>query len=463
MIHIARSSARKTGFVSKLWRVLAATSVLACVVTSDSHALCGDIDGDGYVTATDALRTLGIATSGTYSARADVSLRGRPDDQVSATDALVILSSAIATEELDCAARHASVVATLAVCPEFSTGGLARISTDDYQIQASDIGAPRRADAVIRVQNNRSFVINRLGQSNLEELDPQTLASKWQCSVGASTNPYDLALISNRKAFVTRYSAIDLAVVNPRAAKNGNCDRFFSDKKTIDLSPYADEDGSPQMDQMLLLGDRIFILLQRLDHNSGLIALTTGTIVVLNAVTNEHVATIPLRIKNPFVNTKGLVYDRSSHRILVAGPGRFAHLAADTLEQQAFLIDGGIELVNPDTLSSDRVLMTGAELGGDILDIALLGSDRAFALVADEQFAVRLVELDLKNATVGATLLTSTNDISDIEISERGRIWLADRNCTNPGFRVFSALTHEELTTTPIYPGMAPFTLAFTD
>jgi len=107
------------------------------------------------------------------------------------------------------------------------------------------------------------------------------------------------------------------------------------------------------------------------------------------------------------------------------------------------------------------VVATGADLGGDPTDVVIVGSGRAYAIVATADFHVQLVEIDLATKKRGAVLAENDSQMSDIELSENGELWLADRNCRNPGVRIFSIADNRELTDEPINPGLGPFSLEF--
>ena len=49
---------------------------------------------------------------------------------------------------------------------------------------------------------------------------------------------------------------------------------------SIDLSPWADDDGFPEMDQMVLVGDRLFVSIQRLDRTDFFRPTGKGALVV---------------------------------------------------------------------------------------------------------------------------------------------------------------------------------------
>jgi hypothetical protein len=426
---------------------IAAFAVASLLAAEPVFALCADVDGNGRIAASDALGALNLALDSGYSARADIAAAGAPDGSVTSTDALAILMSAVAGDIPGCAAALENrVIATTASC-DFATGGLTEVATDSFEVVRHKLGVVD-ADSVIRKWGDRFFVLNRFRGSSVVEIDPSSkLEPIWGCSVGAGSNPHDIAVVSDTKAYVSRYDATTLAIVD--LSRGPGCKDFTTG--TIDLSPYADADGVPEMDQMVIVGDRLFVAIQRLDRNSFFRPAGAGALVVINITNDEIADVIELEVDNPFVESKGLVYDEASERIYVGSPG---DLFTD-------LDDGGIELVDPDTLTSAGVVISGTDFGGDLTDFALVGSSRGYAVVAGENFEASVVEFDLTTRTTSEALATSPQLLSDIETTESGALWLADRHCSNPGFRVFDIRNNTETTSAPIYPGLTPFNLVF--
>jgi hypothetical protein len=423
-------------------------TILIIITPLRAFPLCADGTGEGYVTASDALATLLIAVAGAYDPRLDVTTGAGtpPDDRVTATDALVVLGAAAANAVPTCkAADRSTAVITTASC-DFATGGLAQLDLATTSIVEHRVGAVE-PDAVVRVQNDRVFAINRFSGSSVQEVAQDgSLATLWRCSVGAGSNPHDVVLIDGDKAYVSRYDAVSISIVDPSVGPS--CEDFV--RGTIDLSAWADRDGVPEMDQMLRIGDLVYVALQRLDRDDFFRPGGPGVLVVIDASTDTVVDSIELAISNPFTETKGLTYDARSGRILIGGPGTlFSNLE-----------DGGIEAVDPVTSSSLGVLLSGADLGGDLMDFAMLGTRRGFAVVADAGLVAAVVEFDLETGIIGAPLLSSSQNLSDIEVLEDGTLWVVDRNCFDPGLRAFR-VSGGEITTEPIYPGLTPFTLDF--
>lgn len=413
--------------------------------------LCADVTGDGTVTATDALAGLLLAVEGGYVGEADVVPEGQSaaqaDGIVTATDALVVLAASVVGGIPDCASNDAARAIVASASCDFTTGGIADVSVPDLAVVGHRIGATE-ADAVVRAIDGRVFAINRFGGSSVQELDPsEDLATLWRCSVGAGSNPHDFVLVAPNKGYVTRYDATSLVVVDPSVGPT--CENFVIG--SIDLAPYADADGIPEMDQMVLVGDRLFVSIQRLNRDDFFRPASSGALLVIDTNTDSVTDVVELEITNPFAETKGLVYDERSARIWIGGPGT---LFSD-------LTDGGIESVDTVTLESLGVALDGGDVGGDLLDFVIVGSRRAFAIVADESFVASVVDVELETGQVSAPLLSSAQNVSDIELTADGKLWVVDRDCFDPGLRVFSIGSGEELTSEPVYSGLTPLSLDF--
>jgi hypothetical protein len=416
---------------------------------STAAALCGDLTGDGRLAASDALASLKTVVTGGYHAGGDLDTGSGTDGVLTVTDALALLRAATQGEIPPCAAavERRLLVATSAI--DFANGGLAELALEDFSVLRS-----RRSftdgDSVLRLQEGRTLILNRFAANNLQEIDCTSngFTTAMQCSLGVGANPHDVVLVSRDKGYVSRYDKPNLAIID--FTVDSSCSGFVT--KLVSLAALADDDGIPEMDQMLLVGDRLFVALQLLDRPRFFVPTGPGLLAVLDTASDELVDSVQLTISNPFAETKGLIFHEPSGRIYVGGPGT---LYTD-------LGDGGIEIVNPETLLSEGVVMTGAELGGDLTDFVIVGTRRAYALVAAEGFIASLVEVDLATRTVVDVLATSEFSLSDIELSEAGLLCLADRDPFEPGVRCWDISDNRELTEGPVYPGLSPFNLTFT-
>lgn len=444
-------------------RLAAATLAVVLLAPRAAQAgLCGDASGDGFVRSGDALTALRMAVGTGYDRRADVKPSGG-DSRVTAGDALEILRAAVDDHLMRCAGAGATkAVVTGAPYDFFSSGNFAVIDVATRAVTSR--GGAVSGDAVIRTPSQTPVVVNRQGWNSLQFLDVAgaKLPNVKECSVadGFDSNPQDVALVSPNKGYVTPYAGGELLIVDPAVLFDPKLDPACSTivKGRIDLSAY-DSDGIPQMDQMALVGDDLYVTLQLLDDANLLKPKNprqNGRIVVIDTKTDTIKGTIPLGFENPFAETKGIPYDEFQKLLFVGGPGTTG----------ARFDDGGLEAIDPVTMGSAGVLLTGEDIDADLYDFVVVGTRRAFAIVADA-VSNSVVELDLKTRTVKKTLLSSTGLITDIEMTDRGELWVAYRGDPEmdppdpPGIRIFRVSDDTELTTTPLGIGQPPFTLSF--
>jgi DNA-binding beta-propeller fold protein YncE len=336
--------------------------------------------------------------------------------------------------------REAFVIAT-----DFQTGSFATIDLDPPRA-VDPVSRDRRVhrDAVARAFGGLVYVVNRFLGDTIQILDPSRgFATLATCSVGRGANPHDIAFISSDKAYVTRYELTELLVINPSVGPD--CSGFL--RGTIDLGGLADADGVPEMDQMLVAANRVYVSLQRLDRNNFFAPAGRGMLAVIDPGRDEIASVITLSGANPFTLRPARRGGRPS--LYVSETGGFTAL------------DGGIEYVDLATGEPQGFFITEQDLGGDITG-ALLVSDRlGYAILSDAQFASSLVAFDPATRAVTGTLIGSSNFISAIEINDRGELYVADRNVTRPGVRVFDAGDGTELTPAPLDVGLPPFQILF--
>jgi len=76
-------------------------------------------------------------------------------------------------------------------------------------------------------------------------------------SVGAGSNPQDIAAVSSYRAYVARLNAADLADRAPDDRRQA--------RQRWTLAPYADADGLPEVTWLAARGGEVYALLARLD------------------------------------------------------------------------------------------------------------------------------------------------------------------------------------------------------
>jgi len=339
------------------------------------------------------------------------------------------------------------------VTTDFETGGLATVG----------IHKPRRvrrlrtdvfSDAVVRVTGGLTIVLNRFLADNVQVLSPK-LRTRLQCSTVAGSNPHDIVVadpgrrgVAAGKAYVTRYGARELWIVDPAAR---GCRRFRLG--TIDLSPWADTDGLPEMDQAALVGSRLFVTLQRLDRTRGFVPTGQSRLVVIDTATDSVVGEpIVLAGKNAFGDASGIVREPGSGRLAVSTPGSLYTVG-----------DGGIQWIDPDTLTADPAgfFVTEDQLGGNVTDFVLLSPTKAYAIVQRNDLRNALVAFDPSNPASARTIFSREAFLPDIASAPDGTVWMADQSRPGYGIRIIDPSIDDFVTAAPIDVGLPPFSIGF--
>ena len=259
---------------------------------------------------------------------------------------------------------------------DYASGRIDRISLDENTISGSYPAT--LSDIAVTTDDTNVYQIGRFGIDSITRFDAtDTSTPDYQISVNdqspAKANPYSLAFLTESKAYLTRYGSTELWIIDPRGETEGSF-------KTggIDLSAYdADE---PNMSDAILIGDKLFVLLERLtafsaDKSAYLAVIDTSTDTEI--VTNETEGALPgieLAVKNP----TALQYNAETNEIFVVGRGSYfpdENITGDTHT-------GGVEVIDPDTYQTDLLIDDGtdADNQGYFIDAVIVSADLGYLL-----------------------------------------------------------------------------------
>jgi len=308
---------------------------------------------------------------------------------------------------------------------DWTTGSLSA-ATLATRAQACDVSSPA-SDASLRWYDGRLYVVNRFGGDNVQVVHPSTYATTLQFSVGNGSNPHDIAFASASKAYVTRYESADLWIVNPQTGAHTG---------TISLAAYADADGKPEMDRLVMVGPLLFVSIQRIDRPGGYLPDDTAYVAVVDTRADTLVDCDPaapgrqairLQLTNPVT---AFQFDPATSRLLVGCAGNYGAL------------DGGIEWVDPVGLKSAGVAITEAALGGDVGDVVWLGAQKSYAIVADLAANTSLVKWRASDGTLLGTIWAPGGySLADAELNDRGELWVCRNSFAGSALRVYSVAT----------------------
>ncbi|HUT76820.1 MAG TPA: hypothetical protein VM285_03995 [Polyangia bacterium] len=334
-------------------------------------------------------------------------------------------------------------------------GQAALVTTTDYQsgaysaIRLSDLATVNTIDIVHQDSVCRydpitkfPYVVQRLGADAIAVVDT---ASDWQIvneySVGAGTNPQDIAVVAADRAYVSLFGESYLLVVHPTEG---------TVLGEIDLSAYADADGLPEASGLVHIGGSVYATVLRLE---GFLPVNQSYLVEIDAATGAIVGDHPLA-KTP---SGRLRYNQVLERIVLVESGSFSEAT-----------DGGIELFDPATGQLTGLIVTEEQLGGDIVDAALASASVGFAIVGTESDAVGHTRVVMFDPAAGEV----TKVIEDAEAwnhmyleltPDHSQLWLAERRPSDPGVRIFDTATGDEITAEPLSTGLPPFSICFVE
>lgn len=331
---------------------------------------------------------------------------------------------------------------------DYSTGSCSIIDMNPPSYTVTKNVASINSDAIARYYNGYIYVINRFGADNIQILDPNNgFSTVRQFSTGNQSNPVDVAFAAPNKMYVSRAETNAIWIMNPQTgAQTGS----------IDLSSLADGDGICEMAYMLLVGDRLFVAIQRLDRNFYWTPAGTSYIAVIDTDTDTLIdvnpgapgtQSIALANADPYSEIQ---LDPWSGYLYVAGVEFWG------------LSDGGVELIDQVALSSAGTIFTESAAGGDMQDVEIVCPTVGYAIVQNASFHTVLIMFDPSTGTKTRTVYSPGDYVmQDVEQGPTGDVFLTDRTPTAPGVRIYDALTGDEITSAPIDVGLPPFNFTF--
>jgi DNA-binding beta-propeller fold protein YncE len=371
------------------------------------------------------------------------------DDNMSATDSDSVTNSdpdggdgGIDTDTAP--SEGAPYTKALVITSDYQSGAYGTIDLSNHEVEA-DIGHIH-SDAVCRFDpvTNTPFIIQRMDYDAVAVLDPDTFEIDREYSVGAGSNPHDLVVVEEKRAYVSRYNETKMLIVNPFSGK-----RFG----TVDLAAYADDDGLPEMSGMALFNGKIYASIQRIDMAGSWDPVPPSYIVVIDAESGEIDDEISLTGTNPYSSPE---YNRILKKFVITETGSFSSNE-----------DGGIELLDPENNSTSGFVVKEETLGGSIAKGIIVSETKGYAIVgvqAKNGLDTHLVVFNPETGKKVDTLLKGNGWIfSQIVLTPDGKeLWLTDSNDEKSGIRIFDTETDKEKTDIPINVGLPPTDICFT-
>lgn len=331
---------------------------------------------------------------------------------------------------------------------DYSTGSCSTIDLDGTYTVTKNITV-LHSDATARYYGGYFYVINKLGADNIQILDPDNnFSTVRQFSTGIGSNPQDVAFTSPTKMYVTRNNSNSMWIMNPQTGLQTG---------SIDFSSFADADGFCEMHQLFLYKNHLFVTIQRLDRDDyywppvgtsymAVVDVNTDAFVDTDPVT-PGVQAIALMSANPYSEIQ---LDPWTGYLYVGCAGFWG------------LFDGGVEVVDPDSLATMGSMFTESSAQGDIFDVEIVNEKIGYCLIGNSSFFTDLISFDPSAGTKIQTIYAPADWVlQDIDLAPTGELFLADRTLTDPGVRIYDATTGIEITSGPLDVGLPPFDFTF--
>lgn len=301
-------------------------------------------------------------------------------------------------------------------------------------------------DAIARYYDGLIYIINRWGCDNIQVMDPLNgFETIMQFSTGSGSNPQDICVVGPNRAFVSLYEETGLWEVNPATGERTD---------VIDLAPLADPDGIPEMSGLAVSGNRLYVALERRNRDNYWLPEQPAYLAVIDLDSNTL---LDMDAQSPGI--QGIVLAASPYGMIITDP-----LTGDLLIGEVGLygaVDGGVERIDPEAGSSAGLVVSEADLGGDLNVWTTAEGLHGFAVVIGSDWSTRVVGFEILTGDVRG-VVTSTNEYAYTHLlvdPARGQLFVADRSYANPGLRIFSTVDYAPLTTGPIRVCLYPYWL----
>ncbi len=345
---------------------------------------------------------------------------------------------------------------------DYGSGRIDRISLSDGNIVDGSYPTTL-SDIAVTTDGTNVYQIGRFGIDSVTRFDAtDTSLVDYQFSVNDDSpnnaNPYSLAFVNESKAYLTRYGSTELWIIDPR----GESEASF---KTggIDLSAY--DADVPNMTDALIVGDKLFVLMERL---TGFVPNKVAYLAVIDIATNTEIVTnqstsdLP-GIELSVVNPTALQYNAAMNEIYVLGRGNYFENATVTTDFHS----GGIEVIDPDSYETELLLDDGtdADNEGYFVDATVIDANLGY-LLTYQSFGV--TTLRTFNPTTGILNDTLIEGLQDVDITTLSHgldnhLWIG-LNSATPGFMRLDLATGviaDELVATELVPiGLTFITVA---
>lgn len=333
----------------------------------------------------------------------------------------------------------------LIVGTDFSTGFLSAL--DPVSLKAYRDIQFIYNDSLLRYDSSAAatYVLERLGADAVQKLDNNTgYLTLYEKSLGTKSNPQDLTFLPGNQMAVSFLNKNKIGILSRSNAAT---------IAEIDLSQYADADGYAEINALAYIGGYLYATVDRLNRQAtdGIWPPVGQSYLLKIDMTTYQITETLLTHTNP---VSRLHYHAGRNSLIFAAPGRFAANYALDGACLEYSLATGLLVTSP---------MTEVQAGYEIADCHIQNDGSGIFVGYDANLNSIFGSFNTTSHTVTrvAAFLSSSNGgyFPQFLLHSNGKVYLADRNITSPGVRVFSGPTLSEETTRAVYTGLPPYAL----
>jgi hypothetical protein len=229
------------------------------------------------------------------------------------------------------------------------------------------------------------------------------------------TLPIDMVFVNNKKAYLLRYASTKMWIVDPSTSDEAS---FYTG--SVDLNSYNDNDGSPEMTCGIVVGEKAFIVMKRLDKINNF--NQQAYIAVIDVNTDSEINThkdpnrngIPVSVSKP----ASIHYLESTGKIYILGTD---------------ITRGGIEQIDPDAYTSTVII--GSSTQQYFSEMALISETHAFIVTSSDasdsqtlchlNLSDKLIEKVNFNTVVSGYL--QNKKLKGLGLDQHDRLWIGNQ------------------------------------
>jgi hypothetical protein len=318
--------------------------------------------------------------------------------------------------------------------PDSERGALAAmrvVAPWDFLTPALEVGP----NAVLHARGRDLFAVSPT-DGTITAVDVRSWTIERTYELDAESDPQDIAVTPDRRAYVTRSGATHLLRLDLRTGEA---------VEVVDLGIFADSDGLPDLGRMVIHRGRLFVQLRRFDASEPG-AFAQPLLAVVDLATEQLVDVDP---DAPGVQAIELAGTPPRFRMQVFWRTRELMVSSTG----NFFDQGGLELIDLTTLRSKGLVIREEDgnVGSDLGAFVRVATDRGFLAYSTDLLLSSHLHSFTFSGEVGPELQVSLDYFTPALAHDRptDAIFSPDGNFGTTGIRVFDAETEAELTAEP--------------